>query len=60
MRRTEKIRWLLVAGLLLAPGPGFSQTDQQSGSLILSGHFGQAPLIHLNGRPYVAVEALAS
>src|SRR5258708_7975567 len=59
MRRIEKSKWLLLAGLLLARGPGFSQTDQQSGSFILSGHSGQAPLIQLHGRPYVAVDALA-
>ena len=59
MRGIEKRKRLLLAGLLLAQGPGFSQTDQQSGSLILNGHSGQAPLIHLNGRPYVAVDALA-
>ena len=59
MRGIENSKWLLLAGLLLAQGPGFSQTDQQSGSFILSGHSGQAPLIQLNGRPYVAVDALA-
>ena len=59
MRGIEKSKWLLLAGLLLVQGPGFSQTDQQSGSFILSGHPGQAPLIQLNGRPYVAVDALA-
>ncbi len=59
MRGIQKSKWLLLAGLLLAQGPGFSQTNQQSGSFILSGHSGQAPLIQLNGRPYVAVDALA-
>ena len=59
MRGIDKGKWLLLAGLLLAWGPGFSQTDQQSGSFILSGHSGQAPLVQLNGRPYVAVDALA-
>jgi hypothetical protein len=59
MRGIEQSKWLLLAGLLLAQGPGFPQTDQQSGSFILSGHSGQAPLIQLNGRPYVAVDALA-
>jgi hypothetical protein len=59
MRGIETSKWLLLAGLLLAQGPGFSQNDQQSGSFILSGHSGQVPLIQLNGRPYVAVDALA-
>ena len=43
----------------ISAGSRFLQTDQQSGTFILSGHPGQAPLIQLNGRPYVAVDALA-
>jgi hypothetical protein len=49
----------MLFGLLLAQGAGFSQADQQSGSFIVSGHSGQAPLIQINGRSYVAVDALA-
>ena len=59
MRGTAHRIWLTLAGLLLAQGPGFSQTDQQSGTLFLGGHSGQAPVTQLNGRPYVAVDALA-
>jgi hypothetical protein len=59
MRGIVRSKWLMLVGLLLAQGPGFSQADQQSGSFILSGHSGQAPLIQINGRSYVAVDALA-
>jgi hypothetical protein len=52
-------KWLMLVGLLLAQVPSFSQADRPSGSLILSGHPGQAPLIQINGRSYVAVDELA-
>jgi hypothetical protein len=59
MRGIVRSKWLMLVGLLLAQGTGFSQADQQSGSFILSGHSGQAPLIQISGRSYVAVDALA-
>jgi hypothetical protein len=59
MRGIVRSRWLMLVGLLLVQGTGFSQTDQQNGSFILSGHSGQAPLIQVSGRSYVAVDALA-
>jgi hypothetical protein len=59
MRGIVRSKWLMLVGLLLAQGAGFSQADQQSGSFIVSGHSGQAPLIQINGRSYVAVDALA-
>src|ERR1700733_12399018 len=40
-------------------GLGFSQADQQTGTLIVSGHPGQARVTHINGQSYVAVDALA-
>lgn len=54
-------RWgvlTLVVGLLVL-GRGLSQEDQQNGALIISGHAGQLPITPINGRPYVAVDALA-
>lgn len=45
--------------LLMLPGVGFSQAGQQAGTLIVAGHARQAPVTQLNGRPYVAVDALA-
>jgi hypothetical protein len=58
MRGIVRSKWLMLVGLLLAQGAGFSQADQQSGSFIVSGHSGQAPLIQINSRSYVAVDAL--
>jgi hypothetical protein len=59
MRGIANGRWLRLVGLLILPGLAFSQADQQSGTLIVSGHPGQAPVIHINGRSYVALDALA-
>jgi hypothetical protein len=59
MRRIARRGRLMLVVVLLVPGRGFSQGDQQSGALIVSGHPGQAPVIQINGRPYVAVDALA-
>ena len=58
MRVIVDSKWLMLVGLLLVPGHGFSQVDQQS-TFVLSGHSGRAPLIQINGRSYVAVDALA-
>jgi hypothetical protein len=55
----RRIGWFTLVVALLAPGRCFSQADQQSGALIVSGHTGQVPLTQINGRPYVAVDALA-
>jgi hypothetical protein len=52
-------RRLTFVGLLVSSGLGFSQVDQQSATLVVSGHSGQAPVTQISGRPYVAVDALA-
>ena len=52
-------RRLTLVGLLIASGLGFSQADQQGGTLTVSGHSGQAPVTQINGRSYVAIDALA-
>jgi hypothetical protein len=59
MRGIARGGWLTLVVLLIATGVGFSQAEQQDGALIVSGHAGQAPITHLNGRPYVAIDALA-
>jgi hypothetical protein len=58
MRGIIGSKWLMLVGILLTQGLGFPQADQQS-SFVLSGHSGRAPLIQINGRSYVAVDALA-
>ncbi len=50
---------LLVLGLLTLTAPGLSQTVQQNGTLLVSGQPGQVPVLQMNSRSYVEVEALA-
>jgi hypothetical protein len=50
---------LMFVGLLMASGLGSSLADQPSGTLTVSGHSGQVPVTQINGRSYVAVDALA-
>jgi hypothetical protein len=59
MRRIGRREWLALVAFLIVPGLGFSQSGQQAGTLVVTGHSGQAPVTHLDGRPYVAVDALA-
>jgi hypothetical protein len=51
--------WLTLVVFLIVPGLGFSQSGQQTGTLVVTGHPGQAPVTHLDGRSWVAVDALA-
>lgn len=59
------MRWIPRGGLLtlviflFVAGPRVSQAQQQNGTLTIAGHTGQAPVIQLDGRPYVAIDALA-
>jgi hypothetical protein len=55
---------LFAAGLMLVtlgarPEPAWPQTPRQDLILIVSGQPGQAPVLQLNGRSYVDIEALA-
>ena len=59
MRGTAHRIWLTLVGLLIVQGLGWSQANQQSGTLVVGGHSGQAPVTQINGRSYVAVDALA-
>jgi len=45
--------------LLAIPIVGSAQTPQPGGTLAIAGHSGQAPVIQINGRSYVDIEALA-
>lgn len=45
---------LLAVTLTLA-----AQAPQQTGTLVIAGHSGQAPLIQINGKSYVDIESLA-
>jgi hypothetical protein len=59
MRRMVRRGWLTFVIFLLVPGAGFSQGNQEGGALAVSGHPGDVPVTQINGRPYVAVDALA-
>jgi hypothetical protein len=59
MRGIGRREWLTLVVFLIVSGLGFSQSGQQTGTLVVTGHPGQAPVTHLDGRPYVAVDALA-
>jgi hypothetical protein len=59
MRGITRGGWLTLAVLLIVPGFGLPQADQRSGTLMVAGHTGQAPVTQINGRSYVAVDALA-
>src|ERR1700733_1665361 len=45
--------------LLLLPALGLSQAPQQKTTLAVDGYPGRAPVIQVNGKSYVEVEALA-
>jgi len=59
MRGTARGGWQTLVVFTMVTGLGFSQTSQQNGTLIISGHAGQVPVTHINGQSYVAVDALA-
>ena len=60
MRRRKSLACLLAALFLVAPGSGWSQNANQNRSLIINGQSTQVPVIQVNGRSYIDLEALAS
>lgn len=59
MRGIARSEWLPLLVLLTVAGLGLALAEQQEGTLVVSGHSGQAPITHVNGRAYVAIDALA-
>jgi hypothetical protein len=59
MRGIVRGEWLTMAILLAMPAAAFSQADQQTGTLVVSGYPGQVPVTQISGRTYVAVDELA-
>jgi hypothetical protein len=49
----------VVAGLVVVPGMVLSQSLEESRTLVISGQAGQAPVMRLQGKSYVELEALA-
>ena len=54
------IAWLQVSVLLAVSGIASAQVANQSRTLIINGQSTQVPVIHMKGRSYVELEALAS
>jgi hypothetical protein len=52
-------RMLAVVTLVVTSLPGLSQTSPENHALVVSGQPGQVPVVQINGRSYVDVEALA-
>jgi len=50
---------LMLVALLVLPGLAWSQDAQQNLTLIVTGQPGQIPIIQMNGKSYVDVDALA-
>ena len=59
MLKKPIITVLTLLALLILPGLAWSQAAQQNSTLIVSGQPGQAPVLQINGRSYVDIEALA-
>jgi hypothetical protein len=59
MRVRSFVAGLMFCAFLTVPGLAQSQNTQQSGTLTVNGHSGEAPVIQASGRTYVDVEALA-
>lgn len=59
MRGFVRGELLTLVALLTVVGLGLALAEQQEGTFVVSGHSGQAPVTHVNGRAYVAVDALA-
>src|SRR5208283_2516716 len=50
---------LMLVALLVLPGLAWSQDAQQNLTLIVTGQPGQAPIVQMNGKSYVDIDALA-
>ena len=59
MHATSFLNRRLLKVILLLPALGFSQTLQSKATLTVKGYPGQIPVIQVNGKSYVEIEALA-
>ena len=50
---------LMLVSLVVLPGLARSQDPQQNLTLIVAGQPGQAPIVQMNGKSYVDIDALA-
>ena len=59
MRARQSIAWFLVTLFLVVSGIALAQDVSQNRTLVISGQPGNVPVIQVNGRSYVDLEALA-
>jgi hypothetical protein len=59
MRKRSMREWLIFAALLAVPGIAVSQAGEEARVFVVNGQAGQAPLVRLQGKSYVELEALA-
>ena len=59
MRARQSIAWFLVTLFLIVSGIALAQDVSQNRTLVISGQPGNVPVIQVNGRSYVDLEALA-
>jgi hypothetical protein len=59
MRKRSLREWLILAALLVVPGIAVSQAGEEARIFVVNGQTGQAPVVRLQGKSYVEVEALA-
>jgi hypothetical protein len=59
MRKRSWREWLVLAGLLAVPGIAVSQAGEEARIFVINGQAGQAPVVRMQGKSYVEVEALA-
>ncbi|MGB6885459.1 MAG: hypothetical protein WBE10_15525 [Candidatus Acidiferrum sp.] len=59
MRQKSPITWLILAALLVVPGLALSQAGEDSRTLVFNGQPGHAPVVRMQGKSYVELEALA-
>jgi|SRR5271170_536380 len=59
MQKRSWREWLALAAVLGVPALALSQAGDAKGTLIIAGQPGQAPVVHIQGKTYVDLEALA-
>jgi len=59
MRKRPWMEWVILAAILVVPGMVLSQGVEESRSLLINGQAGQAPVVRMQGKSYVELEALA-
>ncbi len=59
MRKKSPMKWLILTALLAVPAMVLSQAGEDNRTLVFNGQPGQAPIVRMQGRSYVELEALA-